>query len=144
MAGKSSHTTLWAVSDLHAAVKANNGRIDEIQPTNPSDWLIVAGDVAERTDLVLRVLHKLRTRFAKVIWVPGNHELFSRSTDRYRGSEKYEELVEGCRDIDVLTPENHFAVINSVTLAPLFNLYIYSFLAPYVSVADECETVDSC
>ena len=37
MAGKSSHTTLWAVSDLHAAVKANKGRIDEIQPTNPSD-----------------------------------------------------------------------------------------------------------
>ena len=58
MAAKSSHTTLWAVSDLHAAVKANNGKIDEIQPQDPSDWLIVAGDVAERTDLVIQVLKK--------------------------------------------------------------------------------------
>ena len=136
MAGKSSHTTLWAVSDLHAAVKANKGRIDDIQPTNPSDWLIVAGDVAERTDLVLRVLHKLRTRFAKVIWVPGNHELFSRSTDRYRGREKYDELVEGCRDIDVLTPEDPFAVFKGVTIAPLFTLYDYSFRAPGSTVED--------
>ena len=105
MAGKSSHTTLWAVSDLHAAVKANSGRIDEIQPLHPSDWLIVAGDVAERTELVIEVLRKLRARFSKVIWVPGNHELFSRSTDRYRGREKYDELVEGCREIDVLRSE---------------------------------------
>ena len=38
--------TLWAVSDLHAAVKANTKAIDSIRPTNPGDWLIVAGDVA--------------------------------------------------------------------------------------------------
>ena len=40
-------TTLWAVSDLHAAVKRNGPKIDAIQPVDPSDWLIVAGDVAE-------------------------------------------------------------------------------------------------
>lgn len=44
--------TLWAVSDLHAAVKANTKAIDSIRPTNPGDWLIVAGDVAERTEKV--------------------------------------------------------------------------------------------
>lgn len=68
--------TLWAVADLHAAVRANGGRIDTIQPHDPSDWLIVAGDVAERTSVVIDVLHELRQRFATVIWVPGNHELF--------------------------------------------------------------------
>ena len=44
----SARTTLWAVSDLHAAVTANAERIDSIRPADPSDWLIVAGDVAER------------------------------------------------------------------------------------------------
>ena len=52
-------TTLWAVSDLHAAVKANTAQIDAIWPTHPSDWLIVAGDVAERHDLIVRVMASL-------------------------------------------------------------------------------------
>ena len=44
--------TLWAVADLHAAVRANRKRLAEITPRHPDDWLIVAGDVAERTDLI--------------------------------------------------------------------------------------------
>lgn len=126
--------TLWAVADLHAAVKNNTPRIDEIQPKDPSDWLIVAGDVAERTELVLEVLNKLRKRFARVIWVPGNHELFSKSTDRCRGREKYTELVEGCRKIDVLTPEDPYPVFGGVTIVPLFTLYDYSFRHPGLTV----------
>lgn len=119
--------TLWAVSDLHAAVKANTARIAELTPPDPADWLIVAGDVAERTDLVLKILGKLANRYAQVIWVPGNHELFSRSQDRFRGRDRYEDLVRGCREIGVLTPEDPFAVFAGVTIVPLFTLYDYSF-----------------
>ena len=75
--------TVWAVSDLHGAVKTNSERIDQLTPPDPADWLIVAGDVAERTDLIIRILRQLNDRYARVIWVPGNHELFSRSQDRY-------------------------------------------------------------
>lgn len=92
-------TTLWAVSDLHAAVAVNRDRVAELQPADPSDWLIVAGDVAERTDLVIDILAELRERFATVIWVPGNHELFSRSSEEHQGRDKYTALVEGCREI---------------------------------------------
>lgn len=119
--------TLWAVADLHGAVSDNAGRIDSIRPTDPGDWLIVAGDVAERTDMVLSILNGLRKRFAKVIWAPGNHELFSRQQDQYQGREKYEELVRGCRRIGVLTPEDPYPVFDGVTIAPLFTLYDYSF-----------------
>ncbi|MEJ5927049.1 metallophosphoesterase [Corynebacterium sp. H128] len=126
--------TLWAVSDLHAAVKANANPIASINPRHPSDWLIVAGDVAERTELVLQVLGKLRQKFACVIWVPGNHELFSRSGDRAKGRDKYDELVEGCRLIDVLTPEDPFPVFGGVTIVPLFTLYDYSFRKQGVTV----------
>ena len=48
--------TVWAVSDLHGAVKTNSERIDQLTPPDPADWLIVAGDVAERTDLIIRIL----------------------------------------------------------------------------------------
>lgn len=128
--------TLWAVSDLHAAVKANGPKIEDIQPQEPGDWLIVAGDVAERTDLVLRVLGILKRRFAEVIWVPGNHELFSRGQDRHKGREKYEELVEGCRELGVHTPEDPYPVFGGVTIVPLFTLYDYSFRRPGITMED--------
>lgn len=126
--------TLWAVADLHAAVKANGERINEIRPGEPGDWLIVAGDVAERTELVLDVLALLRARFSCVIWVPGNHELFSRSQERHRGRDKYTELVEGCRKLGVLTPEDPYPVFDGVTVVPLFTLYDYSFRPQGMSV----------
>lgn len=129
-------TTLWAVSDLHAAVKANRPWLDEIQPADPSDWLIVAGDVAERTELVVRVLATLAERFNTVIWVPGNHELFSRGTDRYKGREKYAELVTYLRVLGVVTPEDPYPVFGGVTLCPLFTLYDYSFRVPTMSAEE--------
>lgn len=110
MATTTSTTTLWAVSDLHAAVKANGARLDEIQPADPSDWLIVAGDVAEKLELVVDVMETLAARFDTVLWVPGNHELFSRSSDRYRGREKYDTLVKAMRQIGVITPEDTYPV----------------------------------
>lgn len=123
-------TTLWAVSDLHAAVRANRPRLEEIQPRDPSDWLIVAGDVAERADLVVRIMDTLAQRFDTVMWVPGNHELFSRSADRFKGREKYEELVARLRAIGVVTPEDDYPVFGGVTVVPLFTLYDYSFRVP--------------
>ncbi|MDK4230499.1 metallophosphoesterase family protein [Corynebacterium tuberculostearicum] len=119
--------TVWAVSDLHGAVKTNSERIDQLTPPDPADWLIVAGDVAERTDLIIRILRQLNDRYARVIWVPGNHELFSRSQDRYQGREKYAHLVERCREIGVITPEDPYPVFHGTTIVPLFTLYDYSF-----------------
>ncbi|WP_297185302.1 metallophosphoesterase [uncultured Corynebacterium sp.] len=126
--------TLWAVSDLHAAVKANRNPIETINPSNPGDWLIVAGDVAERTGLVIDVLRTLRAKFETVIWVPGNHELYCRSKDPFTGRQKYEELVQGCRDIDVLTPEDPYPVFGDHTIVPLFTLYDYTFRFPGMTV----------
>lgn len=126
--------TLWAVSDLHGAVKANGARIDELVPADPADWLIVAGDVAESIDVVIRILGKLRHRYAQVIWAPGNHELFSRSQDKFRGKQRYAELVRRCREIGVLTPEDPYPVFAGVTIVSLFTLYDYSFRRSGISV----------
>ena len=125
--------TLWAVSDLHMAVKKNGEKLDLIQPTSPDDWLIVAGDVAERTDLVLKTLSLLNSRFHTVIWVPGNHELFSRSSDHNVGIGKYQELVDGCRRMGVLTPEDPYPTFGDHTICPLFTLYDYSWRRQGVS-----------
>ena len=124
---------LLAVSDLHVRYPENRevaaGLVGE-----PGDWLIVAGDVAERVDDTVAVLAELAGRFAKVIWVPGNHELWTRTKDPVdlRGAHRYEHLVEQCRALGVVTPEDEFPVfpdgLGGVTVAPLFLLYDYSFL----------------
>ncbi len=128
--------TVWAVSDLHASARDNASRLDELRPQDPADWLIVAGDVAENMDLTCRVLASLAARYARVIWTPGNHELFARSQDRFRGRERYAELVRRLRALGVLTPEDPYPVFDGVTIVPLFTLYDYSFRAPGLTVEE--------
>ena len=128
--------TLWAVADLHVAVKANRALVDALEPGNPDDWLIVAGDVAERPELVLRTLGQLSRRYAQVIWAPGNRELFCRGADAHVGKDRYRQLVDGCRRLGILTPEDPYAEFGGVTICPLFTLYDYSW-RPQGTTIDE-------
>lgn len=121
--------TLWAVSDLHAAVPANRRWVEGLRPRHPGDWMIVAGDVAENMEIVVSTLELLRRRFARVVWAPGNHELLSRSTDRYRGRERYAELIRRCREVGVDTPEDVYPSFFGTVVAPLLTLYDHT-LAP--------------
>ncbi|NLZ57412.1 MAG: metallophosphoesterase [Corynebacterium sp.] len=127
--------TLWAVSDLHVTFPENQGVVDKLQPRDPGDWLIVAGDVAEKIPDVVRTLTTLKQRFHTVIWVPGNHELFNRKTDRINGKARYRALVGQLRTIGVITPEDPYPVFGKVTVCPLFTLYDYSFRLPGVTAA---------
>lgn len=126
---------LLAISDLHLASAVNRAALDALPP-HPDDWLIVAGDVAERIDAVAEALELLAARFAKVVWVPGNHELWARtSLDEPAGVACYEALVARARTAGVVTPEDPFPVwpgplpagVEKLVIAPLFLLYDYSF-----------------
>lgn len=136
-------STLYAVSDLHVSYAENLRLVEGLRPGSPADWLIVAGDVGERLAAVEATLRLLRGRFAKVIWAPGNHELWTRADDpvQLRGARRYDRLVEMCREIDVLTPEDEYAVWHGedgpAVVAPLFLLYDYSFRAPGTTTKQE-------
>jgi len=124
---------LLAISDLHVGYPENRAYADSLAPDGPDDWLIVAGDVGEVFADVGFVLASLANRFARVIWVPGNHELWTLPSDpvAVRGVARYQALVAVCRRFGVLTPEDEFPVWDGpggpVTIAPLFTLYDYSF-----------------
>jgi 3',5'-cyclic AMP phosphodiesterase CpdA len=122
--------SLFAVSDLHVAYAENREIVDRLRPESPADWLLVAGDVGEKIDDVVRTLALLRERFAAVVWVPGNHELWTVSDDpvRLRGAARYDALVARCRDIGVTTPEDDYSVWgDGVVVAPIFQLYDYTY-----------------
>ncbi len=129
----SEEAVLFAVSDLHVDHAENREVVSRLYPKSDADWLIVCGDVADLTSEVEWALGLLRERFASVIWVPGNHELLTHRDDPSprRGEERYRYLVEMCRRLDVLTPEDPYPVWEGgggpVRIAPLFLLYDYSF-----------------
>ena len=127
---------LYATSDLHITHRGNEEMLDGVRPGSADDWLLVVGDVGERVPAVADTLAVLRERFARVVWVPGNHELWTTPRDpvQLHGQWRYEELVRRCRDIGVDTPEDEFPVWEHgeypLTIAPLFLLYDYSWRTP--------------
>lgn len=134
---------LLAISDLHIGYPENRALVERLSPGSDDDWLIVAGDVAETVADIRWTLETLAARFRKVLWVPGNHELWThpRDTVTLRGVARYEHLVALCRGIGVTTPEDPYPVWEGpggpAVVAPLFLLYDYSFLPAGCATEEE-------
>ncbi len=144
--------TVWAISDLHVGFDANRRAVEALD-ARPGDWLIVAGDTGDTLAQLELVLDVVTARFAKVIWTPGNHDLWTprQWPDTRRGEAHYRRLVEACRARGVSTPEDPFLVWPGpvpVAIAACFTLYDYSFapagLSPEAAVAWAAETGVQC
>ncbi len=124
---------LLAVSDLHVSYPRNRQWVQDLPAGAPGDWLLVAGDVGEKMADIEWVLRTLRGRFGTVVWVPGNHDLWSHPRDpvTLRGEARYQHLVTLCRSLGVTTPEDPYPVWEGsggpTVIVPLFLLYDYSF-----------------
>lgn len=136
--------TVWAISDLHVGHKDNRDVLESLRPVSEHDWLLVVGDVADRAEDLEWALTVLTDRFRRVVWVPGNHELWTSQRGAaagLRGLARYEHLVELCRRLGVLTPEDPYPVWSGeggpVTVAPLFLLYDYTFRPEGTTTKDE-------
>jgi hypothetical protein len=129
---------LFAISDLHVGFPVNRLAIADISP-HPEDWLILGGDVGETEADLAFVIQTMKSRFSRLIWVPGNHELWTApNTGMARGEKKYRSLVDLCRRHDVMTPEDPYVIWPGEggprLLAPLFLLYDYSFCPDSIPV----------
>ncbi len=129
---------LWALSDLHVSHAANRGALEQI-PAYPNDWLLLAGDVTQGAQQLDWSFRQLVPKFRRVVWVPGNHELWTlpRVAPELRGVALYERLVRIARNNGVLTPEDPYPIVElrdgPVLIAPLFLLYDYTFRPGTVS-----------
>ena len=97
---------LLAVSDLHVSHPRNRKWVADLPPGSPGDWLLVAGDLAEKVEDIEWTLRTLRSCYGTVVWVPGNHDLWAHPRDpvKLRGEARYQHLVALCRDLGVITP----------------------------------------
>mgnify|MGYP006173184717 CR=1 FL=1 len=133
---------LWAISDLHLRYEVNRRKLAELAPRR-DDWLIVAGDVGDSEAHMRFAFEVLGERFARLFWVPGNHELWTLPSHggALSGEALYRRLVEVCREHGVRTPEDPYeewpgplpAGHERIVVAPLFLLYDYSFRPDHVT-----------
>ncbi|AKJ07173.1 3',5'-cyclic AMP phosphodiesterase CpdA [Archangium gephyra] len=132
---------LYALSVLHVRYEHNRKALESLAP-HPEDWLIVAGDVGETLEHMEFAWRTLTARFQKVVWVPGNHELWTMAREQpaLRGEARYQQLVEHCRSHGVLTPEDPYPRWPGEgphrVLVPMFLLYDYSFRPDEVAEKD--------
>jgi Calcineurin-like phosphoesterase len=138
---------LWAISDLHLGHEVNRSALMSIE-RRPEDWLILAGDIGESEACLADAFKFLRRRFARLIWAPGNHELWttnggSASSKPARGEARYLALVALARSFGVLTPEDPYPIWPGseppIVIAPLFTLYDYSFRPDGIALNDVVE-----
>jgi 3',5'-cyclic AMP phosphodiesterase CpdA len=123
---------LWAIADLHVGFQENRAALEAIGH-HPDDWLIVAGDAGDTPAHLDWVLRTLVLRFRQLVWVPGNHELWTPRgmASDLRGVAHYARLVALCRTHGVLTPEDPYPRWPGDgpqrAIVPLFLLYDYTF-----------------
>ena len=123
---------LYAISDLHLTYKINRDALVDL-PSHSQDWIIIAGDLGESEAYFHFAFSVLSKKFAKIIWTPGNHDLWTHPSDpkQLKGNAKYQSLVSICHEYGVLTPEDPYITWSgegsSCLIVPIFILYDYTF-----------------
>ena len=111
---------LFATSDLHTDYKENFRWLQELSDTDYlQDTLIVAGDISDRLEVIRETLLLLRSKFRKLLFTPGNHELWVRS-EEINSLDKFQRILNLCEELDIATKPLR---VDGVWVVPLFSWY---------------------
>ncbi|HEX9918609.1 MAG TPA: metallophosphoesterase [Pyrinomonadaceae bacterium] len=111
---------IFAVSDLHTDFKENRLLLEQLSREEyTQDVLLVAGDIADRLEVIGETLSLLHARFAAVFYTPGNHELWTRN-EGCDSVEKYLRVMELCGRVGVSTSPG---LQQGVRIVPLLSWY---------------------
>lgn len=120
---------VFAISDIHADFAPNARWIADVSTVDyRNDILILAGDVTDRLPLLGWCLSTLAARFRKVLFVPGNHELWVVRDGQDKTSwQKLEEVTAVAASSGASMQPLH---ADGVSIFPLLSWYDYSFGEP--------------
>lgn len=118
---------LWTWSDVHVDYAKNLELIKAVSPIDfRNDTLILAGDVTDKLELLEECLFALTERFANVVYVPGNHELWVRNSPTKNSLDKLYDIQRLCESLDILTQP-----VRIGTAAPERALWVVPLLSWY-------------
>ena len=120
---------VFAVSDLHVDHAANAQWVAALSRQDyTDDILILAGDLSDSLGQIEDTLNALATRFDKVLYVPGNHELWVIRNPELEDS--IAKFVEVCRIVRRSGVSTECLCVGELAIVPLLGWYDYSFGAP--------------
>jgi len=120
---------IFALSDIHVDYDENARWIANLSLADyQDDVLILAGDVTDAQRLLEWCLSTLATRFKKVLFVPGNHELWVIREDQEKNSlQKFDDV---CAVVESSGASMQAFREGGVSIIPLLTWYDYSFGDP--------------
>ena len=122
-------TRVFALSDIHVDYDVNVQWVRNLSRADyRGDILILAGDVTHKLSQLASCLNELATRFAKVLFVPGNHDVWVLGEAPERTSlQKFDDVV-AVVEGNGASMQPHWQ--GDVLFAPLLSWYDYSFGEP--------------
>jgi len=120
---------IFAISDIHVDYEINARWLADLSTSEyRNDVLILAGDVSDSLERLGWALGVLTARFRRVMYVPGNHDLWViRDPGRGTSLDKFERLRAVVEQSGAsMDPE----ILDRVLIVPLQGWYDYSFGTP--------------
>lgn len=120
---------VFALSDIHVDYDINARWVENLSTADyRDDLLILAGDVSDRLSALSVCLQKFARCFARVLFVPGNHDLWVLRDEPGKTSlDKFREVAVVAADAGVsMQPLRR----GSLYIVPLLGWYDYTFGAP--------------
>ncbi len=119
---------VYALSDLHVDYKRNMSLLQQMSDTEyVDDTLLLAGDISDNLDQLKTCLALLRSKFRRVFFVPGNHDLWVRRNECVDSIAKFWRILDLCRSLGVETSPAKVADSENtagVWIVPLFSWYV--------------------
>jgi predicted phosphodiesterase len=120
---------VFAVSDLHIDYEANGRWARSLSSADYlDDVLIIAGDITDKRNLLEWCLTTLSKRFKRVLFVPGNHELWV--IREGGGKDSLQKFYEVFETVESSGASMHAFCDGEVSIIPLLGWYDYSFGEP--------------
>ena len=124
---------VWATSDLHLDYKENFEWFLNISATDyTKDMLIIAGDIVHDRHKIQQLFQNLVPKFSKILFVPGNHDLWLAPTEKeWDSMYKFHQILHLAKEEGVQTSPY---ITEDLAIVPLFSWYDFSFGQPSLTI----------
>jgi Icc-related predicted phosphoesterase len=123
---------VWATSDLHVDYQENWDWFMQLSDIEyQEDILILAGDIIPNIKKIAVLLEALAKKFFKVLFVPGNHDVWLTKGEEMNSLDKFHQLLSLAEDLGVQTTP---FVSPNLSIVPIFSWYDFSFGKPSATI----------
>jgi len=123
---------VWATSDLHIDYQENFDWFLNISAkVYKEDILIIAGDIVHDLKKMQQLFENLVPKFYKVLFVPGNHDVWLMDADEKDSMKKFEAVLHLAKEEGVQTSPY---VTDELSIVPIFSWYDFSFGEPSFTI----------